>query len=66
MTVDEFNGFEKPYRVTIWRVSKGYVRYQVHADNIENAVHDWITLGRLLREEGELIEGHDPEVQDER
>lgn len=68
MTADELNtaGFEKPYKVTIWRVQKGYVRYQVHADSIESAVADWVTLGKLLRNAGETIEEDKPEVEDKR
>jgi hypothetical protein len=66
MTSEEENGhtLEKPYKVTIWRVQKGYVRYKLHADSIEAAVKDWEELGRLLRNAGEAIEGDKPEVED--
>lgn len=58
MAAEEENAtVEKPYRVTIWRVSKGYVRYKVHADSIGDAVQDWVALGRLLRDVGERVEG---------
>ena len=57
MTEEENVEMEKPYRVSIWRVSKGYVRYKVHADSIEDAVQDWVALGSLLRDAGERIEG---------
>ena len=61
---DEGVAFEKPYRVTIWRVQKGYVRYKLHADSIEAAVKDWEELGRLLRNAGEAVEGDRPEVEE--
>jgi hypothetical protein len=68
MSNEEENGssLEKPYRVTIWRVQKGYVRYKLHADSIESAVRDWEELGRLLRQAGELIEGEKPEVDQQK
>lgn len=63
---DEGLAFEKPYKITIWRVQKGYVRYKLHADTIDSAVDDWVELGKLLRDAGELIEGDKPEVEEQK
>jgi hypothetical protein len=55
---------EKPYRITIERVAKGYVRWTVRADGVDDAMYLWDTIKDNLKRRKEMIEGDEPRIEE--
>lgn len=55
---------EKPYRITVERVAKGYVRWTVRADDVDEALYTWDRIKHELRSRKEMIEGDDPNISE--
>jgi hypothetical protein len=55
---------ERPWKISIQKVAKGYVRWSVHSNEKGEAIEIWNWIKDRLHEGNELIEGEEPNIEE--